>query len=188
MNLAWQLIPNALSTSPFLKDTSITPLTAYSHLEFGMQLNLNVMWTSLAFIGQKLFSLLLKRLRETLWNPVFYLCLYNALCTIYGLKEIIEFSTKNLNWRGCIKSIVQMVRCRMLAINNLSRSTSDNWFLSQWILPETILKPHGSRNGRAAEWCELTIWGLSDGDQKCVFPNCLLICAVFGGFFWVDKS
>lgn len=46
-----------------------------------------------------------------------------------------------------VKSIVQMVRGRLLSITSLPRSAGDEWFLSQWNLPATILKPHTLRMG-----------------------------------------
>ena len=50
-----------------------------------------------------------------------------------------------------IKSVIQMVRNRMLSLKNIPRSNGDKWFPDKWSLPETMLKPHSIRNGSAAE-------------------------------------
>ncbi|XP_028090362.1 uncharacterized protein LOC114290625 [Camellia sinensis] len=50
-----------------------------------------------------------------------------------------------------IKSIVLMVRNRMLSVSNIPIATGDDWFLDQWNLPRSILKPHPYNVGRAAE-------------------------------------
>ncbi|XP_028105817.1 uncharacterized protein LOC114304869 [Camellia sinensis] len=50
-----------------------------------------------------------------------------------------------------IKSVIQMVRNKMLSLKNFPRSTEDTWFLDQWNLPATIMKPHTIIDERAAE-------------------------------------
>ncbi|XP_028105446.1 uncharacterized protein LOC114304489 [Camellia sinensis] len=40
-----------------------------------------------------------------------------------------------------IKTIVQMIRGRLMSLYNLPRSAGDDWFLKQWNLTDSILKP-----------------------------------------------
>ena len=42
--------------------------------------------------------------------------------------------------------IVQMVRGRMLSMYNLANSAGDDWYLSQWNLPATIMKQPQDNN------------------------------------------
>ncbi|XP_028064890.1 uncharacterized protein LOC114267988 [Camellia sinensis] len=76
------------------------------------------------------------------------------LCTVYYVW--IERNNRIFNKEFkpvevIIKSIVLMVRSRMLSISNIPIATGDNWFLSQWNLPKSIMKPHPCSDGRAAE-------------------------------------
>ena len=78
----------------------------------------------------------------------------SLLCTVYHVW--IERNNRIFN-KECkpveviINSIVLMVRSRMLSVSNIPCATGDHWFLSQWNLPNSILKPHPCSDGRAAE-------------------------------------
>ncbi|KAL7181471.1 hypothetical protein ACSBR1_040377 [Camellia fascicularis] len=93
--------------------------------------------------------------KETKGNSLRVNIISNAfLCSVYFIW--IERNNRIFNKEFkpeevVIKSVIQMVRNRMLSIKNIPRSTGDSWFLAQWNLPETILKPHNIRYGRAAE-------------------------------------
>ncbi|XP_028120126.1 uncharacterized protein LOC114317568 [Camellia sinensis] len=76
------------------------------------------------------------------------------LCTVYQVW--IERNNRIFNKEMkleevVINSIVQMIRGRLMSLNNLPRSAGDEWFLKQWNLTDSILKPHIVRIGRAAE-------------------------------------
>lgn len=68
----------------------------------------------------------------------------SLLCSIYHIwlqrnNRIInkEFKPEEV----VIKSIIHMIKGRLLSINNLPRSTGDGWFLAHWNLSVTVLKP-----------------------------------------------
>ena len=66
------------------------------------------------------------------------------LCSVYHIwleRSNIIFHKELKPEEVIIKSIIHMIRGRILSITNLSRSTGDNWYMTQWNLPNTILKP-----------------------------------------------
>ncbi|KAL7196041.1 hypothetical protein ACSBR1_036130 [Camellia fascicularis] len=76
------------------------------------------------------------------------------LCTVYHVwmeRNNRIFNKESKPVEVIINSIVLMVRSRMLSVSHIPSGTSDNWFLSQWNLPTSILKPHPCSDGRAAE-------------------------------------
>ncbi|XP_028068090.1 uncharacterized protein LOC114270720 [Camellia sinensis] len=93
--------------------------------------------------------------KETKGNSLRANILSNAfLCSIYHIwieRNNRVFNKEFKPEEVITKSIIQMVRSRMLSIKYLPSSATDSWFLAQWNLPITILKPHIIRYGRAAE-------------------------------------
>ncbi|XP_028119111.1 uncharacterized protein LOC114316615 [Camellia sinensis] len=93
--------------------------------------------------------------KETKGNSLRVNIISNAfLCSVYMIwidRNNRIFNTELKPDEVVIKIVIQMVRNRMLSLKNIPRSNGDKWFLDKWSLPETILKPHSIRNGRAAE-------------------------------------
>ncbi|KAL7161753.1 hypothetical protein ACSBR2_042265 [Camellia fascicularis] len=78
----------------------------------------------------------------------------SLLCTIYHIwiERNNRIFNKEMKPEEIVtKSIVQMVRGRLMLVQNLPGSAGDAWFLQQWNLTESILKPHTPSIGRAAE-------------------------------------
>lgn len=64
-------------------------------------------------------------------------------CTVYQLwiaRNNRIFRKEMIPEEVVIKWIVDMIRFRMMSITNITRHSSDNWFLNSWRLPHTILK------------------------------------------------
>ncbi|KAI7986845.1 hypothetical protein LOK49_LG14G01079, partial [Camellia lanceoleosa] len=98
------------------------------------------------------------------------------LCSIYHIwieRNNRVFNKEFKPEEVVIKIVIQMVRNRMLSVKNLPRSAGDSWFLDQWNLPATIMKPHILRYRRASEkrnveWCEFLNCGPSGGKEAQV--------------------
>ncbi|XP_028073502.1 uncharacterized protein LOC114275708 [Camellia sinensis] len=110
------------------------------------------------------------------------------LCTVYQVW--IERNNRIFNMEMkpeevVIKSIVQMIRGRLMSLNNLPRSASDEWFLKQWNLTDSILKPRtlvvsvSSESGLSEdkeaifECSEVLYCGPSDERNSTMFRECL---------------
>ncbi|KAL7254042.1 hypothetical protein ACSBR1_008397 [Camellia fascicularis] len=85
------------------------------------------------------------------------LSLLCTVCQIWIERNNRIFNKEMKPKEVVIKTIVQMIRGRLMSMYNLPRSTSDDWFLKQWNLTDSILKPCTNSIGRAAKrWEFLT--------------------------------
>ncbi|KAL7197291.1 hypothetical protein ACSBR2_019886 [Camellia fascicularis] len=89
--------------------------------------------------------------KKTLKSVITRLALLSTIYHIWVERNKRIFTKEMKPEEIVIKSIVQMVRGRLMSVQNFPRSAGDAWFLQQWNLNDSILKPNASSFGRAAE-------------------------------------
>ncbi|KAL7219398.1 hypothetical protein ACSBR2_012457 [Camellia fascicularis] len=89
--------------------------------------------------------------KKTLKSVITRLALLSTIYHIWVERNKRIFTKEMKPEEIVIKSIVQMVRGKLMSVQNFPRSAGDAWFLQQWNLNDSILKPNASSFGRAAE-------------------------------------
>mgnify|MGYP003703451089 FL=1 len=100
----------------------------------------NVNWPSLSWLGTVEFAT-----KSTSGNSLKMLILrLSFLCTVYHIwmeRNSRIFSKVHKPEEVVTNSIIQMVRGRLLSLDNIKFSAGDHWFLEKWNLPYKIMQP-----------------------------------------------
>ncbi|KAL7229755.1 hypothetical protein ACSBR2_008294 [Camellia fascicularis] len=109
-----------------------------SRIWAAIQAKCNASWPQMSWLeGKTLQSVIMK---------------LSFLCTVYHIwieRNRRIFSKEHKPEEIIINMVIQMVRGRIISMNNITNSTGDNWYLVQWNLPSTIMKmPSANNAGR----------------------------------------
>ena len=101
----------------------------------------NTNWPSLSWLGTVEFAT-----KSTRGNSLKMLVLrLSFLCTVYHIwmeRNSRIFSKVHKPEEVVTNSIIQMVRGRLLSLENVKISAGDNWLLEEWSLPLNLLQQH----------------------------------------------
>ncbi|XP_028080203.1 uncharacterized protein LOC114281810 [Camellia sinensis] len=158
--IVWLAINERLNTGDRLQSFGLVsnpccpfcqaPEEDHSHLFFrcifssrvwgGMMANCNANWPSLSWLGTVEFAT-----KSTCGNSLKMLILrLSFLCTVYHIwmeRNSRIFSKVHKPEEVVTNSIIQMVRGRLLSLDNIKFSAGDHWFLEKWNLPYKIMQP-----------------------------------------------